>query len=99
MCCLFELLGLAAVTRINAAIRMGNSEKTMAEMMNPEAQLPEVYAFAADLYQKELATLQQQSHDGNLTHLELSVAVEMFSSVALINRALDSGDVSTVWKQ
>lgn len=36
---------------------------------------------------------------GNLTHPELSVAVEMLSSVALINRALDSGDVNTVWKQ
>lgn len=42
---------------------MGDAEKTVAEMMNPEAQLPEVYAFAANLYQKELATLQQQSHD------------------------------------
>lgn len=78
---------------------MGDAEKTVAEMMNPEAQLPEVYAFAANLYQKELATLQRQSHDGNLTHAELSVAVEMLSSVAVINRALDSGDVSTVWKQ
>ncbi|KAM9275761.1 ras GTPase-activating-like protein IQGAP1 [Morus bassanus] len=90
---------LAAVTRINSAIRMGDAEKTVAEMMNPEAQLPEVYAFAADLYQRELATLQQQSPEGNLTHPELSVAVEMLSSVALINRALDSGDVNAVWKQ
>ncbi|KAM9223892.1 ras GTPase-activating-like protein IQGAP1 [Leptosomus discolor] len=90
---------LAAVARINSAIRMGDAEKTVAEMMNPEAQLPEVYAFAADLYQRELATLQQQSPEGNLTHPELSVAVEMLSSVALINRALDSGDVNTVWKQ
>ncbi|NWH80514.1 IQGA1 protein, partial [Piaya cayana] len=90
---------LAAVARINSAIRMGDAEKTVAEMMNPEAQLPEVYTFAADLYQRELATLQQQSPEGNLTHAELSVAVEMLSSVALINRALDSGDVNTVWKQ
>ncbi|NXV48256.1 IQGA1 protein, partial [Uria aalge] len=90
---------LAAVDKINSAIRMGDAEKTVAEMMNPEAQLPEVYAFAADLYQRELATLQQQSPEGNLTHPELSVAVEMLSSVALINRALDSGDVNTVWKQ
>ncbi|NXF57950.1 IQGA1 protein, partial [Ciccaba nigrolineata] len=90
---------LAAVARINSAIRMGDAEKTVTEMMNPEAQLPEVYAFAADLYQRELATLQQQSPEGNLTHPELSVAVEMLSSVALINRALDSGDVNTVWKQ
>lgn len=36
---------------------------------------------------------------GKLTHPELSVAVEMLSSVALINRALDSGDKSMVWKQ
>ncbi|NXQ29970.1 IQGA1 protein, partial [Alaudala cheleensis] len=90
---------LAAVARINSAIRMGDAEKTVAEMMNSEAQLPEVYAFAADLYQRELATLQQQSPEGHLTHPELSVAVEMLSSVALINRALDSGDMNTVWKQ
>ncbi|NWX53433.1 IQGA1 protein, partial [Promerops cafer] len=90
---------LAAVAKINSAIRVGDAEKTVAEMMNPEAQLPEVYAFAADLYQRELATLQQQSPEGHLTHPELSVAVEMLSSVALINRALDSGDMNTVWKQ
>ncbi|NWV90188.1 IQGA1 protein, partial [Machaerirhynchus nigripectus] len=90
---------LAAVAKINSAIRMGDAEKTVAEMMNPEAQLPEVYAFAADLYQRELATLQQQSPEGLLTHTELCVAVEMLSSVALINRALDSGDMNTVWKQ
>ncbi|NWR91693.1 IQGA1 protein, partial [Furnarius figulus] len=90
---------LAAVARINSAIRMGDADKTVAEIMNPEAQLPEVYAFAADLYQRELGTLQQQSPEGNLTHPELSVAVEMLSSVALLNRALDSGDVNTAWKQ
>ncbi|XP_010224361.1 PREDICTED: ras GTPase-activating-like protein IQGAP1 [Tinamus guttatus] len=90
---------LAAVARINSAIQKGDADKTVAELMNQEAQLPEVYPFAAELYQRELATLQQQSSEGNLTHPELSVAVEMLSSVALINRALDSGDVSTVWKQ
>ncbi|XP_044300758.1 ras GTPase-activating-like protein IQGAP1 [Varanus komodoensis] len=90
---------LAAVGRINAAIRNGLSEKTVVELMNPEAQLPPVYPFAAELYQRELATLQQQSPDGSLTHPELSVAVEMLSSVALINRALDSGDINMVWKQ
>uniref|UniRef100_A0A8D0L962 IQ motif containing GTPase activating protein 1 n=1 Tax=Sphenodon punctatus TaxID=8508 RepID=A0A8D0L962_SPHPU len=90
---------LAAVARINTAIQKGVADKTMTELMSPEAQLPQVYPFAADLYQKELATLQQQSPDGNLTHPELSVAVEMLSSVALVNRALDSGDVNTVWKQ
>ncbi|XP_075773076.1 ras GTPase-activating-like protein IQGAP1 isoform X1 [Pelodiscus sinensis] len=90
---------LAAVARINSAIQMGVAENTVGELLNPEAQLPQVYPFAAELYQRELATLQQQSPDGNLTHPELSVAVEMLSSVALINRALDSGDMNTVWKQ
>ncbi|GAB1292261.1 Ras GTPase-activating-like protein IQGAP1 [Apodemus speciosus] len=90
---------LAAVAAINAAIQKGVAEKTVLELMNPEAQLPQVYPFAADLYQKELATLQQQSPEHSLTHPELTVAVEMLSSVALINRALESGDVNTVWKQ
>lgn len=52
---------LAAVERINAAIRAGVPEKTVEELMNPEAQLPTVYPEAADLYQKELSSLQQQS--------------------------------------
>lgn len=90
---------LAAVAAINAAIQKGIAEKTVLELMNPEAQLPQVYPFAADLYQKELATLQQQSPEHSLTHPELTVAVEMLSSVALINRALESGDMNTVWKQ
>ncbi|KAM9313158.1 ras GTPase-activating-like protein IQGAP1 [Gastrophryne carolinensis] len=90
---------MAAVVRINNAIRKGIPEETMQELMNPEAQLPEVYSFAQDLYQRELATLQQQSPEGNLSHSELSVAVEMLSSVALINRALDAGDANTVAKQ
>lgn len=81
---------LAAVAAINAAIQKGIAEKTVLELMNPEAQLPQVYPFAADLYQKELATLQQQSPEHSLTHPELTVAVEMLSSVALINRALES---------
>lgn len=90
---------LAAVVRINNAIRKDVAEETVQELMNPDAQLPDVYPFAQDLYQRELATLQQQSPEGNLTHPELSVAVEMLSSVALINRALDAGDVNTVGKQ
>lgn len=54
-------LVLKAVERINAAIRAGVPEKTVEELMNPDAQLPEVYPSAADLYQRELVSLQQQS--------------------------------------
>lgn len=52
---------LRAVERINVAIRKGEAEETVNELMNPDAQLPQVYPTAADLYQRELACLQQQS--------------------------------------
>uniref|UniRef100_A0A8C1G9W6 IQ motif containing GTPase activating protein 1 n=1 Tax=Cyprinus carpio TaxID=7962 RepID=A0A8C1G9W6_CYPCA len=90
---------LRAVERINAAIRKGVAEETVNELMNPDAQLPQVYPSAADLYQRELASLQQQSAEGSLSHPELLVAVEMLSSVVLINEALDVGDRAAVWKQ
>uniref|UniRef100_A0A3Q0S3J5 IQ motif containing GTPase activating protein 1 n=1 Tax=Amphilophus citrinellus TaxID=61819 RepID=A0A3Q0S3J5_AMPCI len=90
---------LKAVQHINDAIREGVPEKTVEELMNPDAQLPEVYPSAADLYQRELASLQQQSQEGNLTHPELLVAVEMLSSVVLMNEAMDVGDRAALWKQ
>lgn len=52
---------LRAVERINAAIRKGVAEETVNELMNPDAKLPQVYPSAADLYQRELSSLQQQS--------------------------------------
>lgn len=52
---------LKAVERINGAIRAGVPEKTVEELMNPDAQLPDVYPHAANLYQRELSSLQQQS--------------------------------------
>lgn len=55
---------------------MGDAEKTVTEMMNPEAQLPEVYAFAGDLYQRELATLQQQSPEVSTTFSLLEVGTD-----------------------
>lgn len=71
---------LKAVERINAAIRAGIPEKTVEELMNPEAQLPEVYPSAADLYQRELASLQQQSPE---------VSSEIYTIiVAFCNRTL-----------
>uniref|UniRef100_A0A7N6AAU0 IQ motif containing GTPase activating protein 1 n=1 Tax=Anabas testudineus TaxID=64144 RepID=A0A7N6AAU0_ANATE len=90
---------LKAVERINAAIRAGVPEKTVEELLNPDAQLPEVYPRAADLYQRELSSLQQQSPEGTLYHPELLVAVEMLSSVVLMNEALDVGDRGALWKQ
>uniref|UniRef100_A0A8C6WRL7 IQ motif containing GTPase activating protein 1 n=1 Tax=Neogobius melanostomus TaxID=47308 RepID=A0A8C6WRL7_9GOBI len=88
---------VAAVERINAAIRAGVPEKTVEELMNPEAQLPTVYPEAADLYQRELSSLQQQSPESALSHPELMVAVEMLSAVVLMNAALDRGDKAALW--
>uniref|UniRef100_A0A8C2Z9B1 IQ motif containing GTPase activating protein 1 n=1 Tax=Cyclopterus lumpus TaxID=8103 RepID=A0A8C2Z9B1_CYCLU len=88
-----------AVERINSAVRAGVPEKTVVELMNPDAQLPEVYPSAADLYQRELLSLQQQSPEGSLSHPELLVAVEMLSSVVLMNQAMDAGDRAALWKQ
>ncbi|KAF3686218.1 Ras GTPase-activating-like protein IQGAP1 p195 [Channa argus] len=90
---------LKAVERINAAIRAGVPEKTVDELMSPDAKLPEVYPRAADLYQRELSSLQQQSPEGLLSHPELLVAVEMLSSVVLMNEAMDAGDRTALWKQ
>uniref|UniRef100_A0A673C0J9 IQ motif containing GTPase activating protein 1 n=1 Tax=Sphaeramia orbicularis TaxID=375764 RepID=A0A673C0J9_9TELE len=97
--CIYVHLVLRAVERINAAIRAGVPEKTVEELMNPDAQLPEVYPSAADLYQRELSSLQQQSPEGSLSHPELLVAVEMLSSVVLMNEAMDVGDRAALWKQ
>uniref|UniRef100_A0A672HSN4 IQ motif containing GTPase activating protein 1 n=1 Tax=Salarias fasciatus TaxID=181472 RepID=A0A672HSN4_SALFA len=90
---------LKAVERINAAIRAGVAETTVQELMNPDAQLPEVYPSAADLYQRELYSLQQQSQEGSLSHPELLVAVEMLSAVVLMNQAMDVGDRAALWRQ
>lgn len=62
---------LRAVERINAAIRKGVAGETVNELMNSDAQLPQVYPTAADLYQRELASLQQQSPEVR-THLHMN---------------------------
>uniref|UniRef100_A0A8C3SSM1 IQ motif containing GTPase activating protein 3 n=1 Tax=Chelydra serpentina TaxID=8475 RepID=A0A8C3SSM1_CHESE len=84
-----------AVSRINASIRRGQATETARELTRPEAQLPEVFPFAAQLYQRELSLLQRQHPQ--LGQEELYVAVEMLSAVALINRALEAGDVYGFW--
>uniref|UniRef100_A0A8C0IZ61 IQ motif containing GTPase activating protein 3 n=1 Tax=Chelonoidis abingdonii TaxID=106734 RepID=A0A8C0IZ61_CHEAB len=86
-----------AVSRINASIRRGEATETAGELMSPEAQLPEAFPFAAQLYQHELSLLQQHHPQGELGQEELYIAVEMLSAVALIDRALEAGDVYGFW--
>uniref|UniRef100_UPI00398E9324 ras GTPase-activating-like protein IQGAP3 n=1 Tax=Pristiophorus japonicus TaxID=55135 RepID=UPI00398E9324 len=93
-----HLCTMQAVARINAAVRQGFPGETLKELMNSSAKLPDVYLFAAGLYQRELAALQQQKAQGELSQEELYVAVEMLSAVALIDRALEAGDVGAFWR-
>ncbi|KAK1205473.1 IQGA3 protein, partial [Pygoscelis papua] len=88
---------LQAVSRINAAIRRGMPAETLEAVMDPAAQLPNVYPLAAPLYQRQLALLQRQHPRGELVQEELFVAVEMLSAVALVNRALDARDPDGLW--
>uniref|UniRef100_A0AAQ4QKE4 IQ motif containing GTPase activating protein 2 n=1 Tax=Gasterosteus aculeatus aculeatus TaxID=481459 RepID=A0AAQ4QKE4_GASAC len=87
---------LEAVAAINTAVRLGNAEETVEQLMNPEAQLPIVYQSAANLYQAELFSLQLQGGRSGLSHEELSVAVEMLSAVAVLNEVLDTKDPQAV---
>ncbi|XP_044529655.1 ras GTPase-activating-like protein IQGAP3 [Gracilinanus agilis] len=91
-----ELAMLQAVGRINRAIRRGLAADTVKELMCPEAQLPEVYPFAASMYQQELTLIQRQQ-ERELAQEELFVALEMLSAVALINRYLEAGDAGGFW--
>lgn len=81
-----------AVCKINEAVRRGEARQTVRALMNPDAHLPDVYPFAAELYQRELAPLQRQCPQAELQQEELYVAVEMLSAVALVNQALEVRD-------
>ncbi|NXK69641.1 IQGA3 protein, partial [Sylvietta virens] len=88
---------LQAVGRINAAVRHGVPAETLEALMDPSAQLPDVHAPAAPLYQHQLALLQRQHPRGELAQEELFVAVEMLSAVALVNQALDARNTNRLW--
>ncbi|NWZ45088.1 IQGA3 protein, partial [Brachypodius atriceps] len=88
---------LQAVGRINAAVRQGMPAETLEALMDPAAQLPDVHAPAALLYQHQLALLQCQHPQGELAQEELFVAVEMLSAVALVNQALDARNPNRLW--
>uniref|UniRef100_A0ABM5FTN1 Ras GTPase-activating-like protein IQGAP2 isoform X1 n=1 Tax=Pogona vitticeps TaxID=103695 RepID=A0ABM5FTN1_9SAUR len=85
---------LIAVDNINTAIRNCDPSKTVAALMKPEAQLPDVYPSAATVYQTELFNLQQQNAVNYLAHDELAIAVEMLSAVVLLNQALQSKNIA-----
>ncbi len=81
MCVCVCVSVLQAVEKINAAIKKGVAEETVNELMNPDAQLPQVYPSAADLYQRELTSLQQQSAEVKTltsTQFQLTLSLWLF---------------------
>lgn len=58
--CVYLCAVQQAVSKINEAVRRGEARQTVRALMNPDANLPDVYPFAAELYQRELAPLQHQ---------------------------------------
>uniref|UniRef100_A0A8D3DKF4 IQ motif containing GTPase activating protein 3 n=1 Tax=Scophthalmus maximus TaxID=52904 RepID=A0A8D3DKF4_SCOMX len=83
----------AAVQRVNASLRHGDPRQTVSCLMTSDLQLPQVFPAAAALYHRELKLLQRQSPQGELQQEELFVAVEMLSAVALINQAMEAGNL------
>ncbi|KAM7421703.1 hypothetical protein PAMA_015717 [Pampus argenteus] len=83
----------AAVQCVNASLRHSDPRHTVSCLMTSDLQLPEVFPFAATLYHRELQLLQRQTAQGELQQEELFVAVEMLSAVALINQAVEAGNL------
>uniref|UniRef100_A0A7N6B4G1 IQ motif containing GTPase activating protein 3 n=1 Tax=Anabas testudineus TaxID=64144 RepID=A0A7N6B4G1_ANATE len=81
----------AAVQSVNASLRSSDPRHTVSCLMTSDLQLPEVFSFAATLYHRELQQLQGRA--GELQQEELFVAVEMLSAVALVNQALEAGNL------
>ncbi|TNN02041.1 hypothetical protein fugu_009528 [Takifugu bimaculatus] len=82
-----------AVQNLNASLRLDDARRTVSCLMVAELQLPEVFPFAATLYHDELKVLQRRAPQGEMQQEELFVAVEMLSEVALINQALEVGQL------
>ncbi|XP_026227186.1 ras GTPase-activating-like protein IQGAP3 [Anabas testudineus] len=83
----------AAVQSVNASLRSSDPRHTVSCLMTSDLQLPEVFSFAATLYHRELQQLQGRAAQGELQQEELFVAVEMLSAVALVNQALEAGNL------
>ncbi|KAK7886190.1 hypothetical protein WMY93_025811 [Mugilogobius chulae] len=80
-----------ALLKLNQSLQGSDPRLTLSALMNPALDLPSVLPSAARLYHCELQQIQKQSPQGALLQEELFVAVEMLSSVAVINEALEAG--------
>uniref|UniRef100_A0AAV2MF34 Ras GTPase-activating-like protein IQGAP3 n=1 Tax=Knipowitschia caucasica TaxID=637954 RepID=A0AAV2MF34_KNICA len=80
-----------ALLKLNQCLQGSDARLTVSTLMSPVLELPPVLPTAASLYHTELQQLQRQSPQGALQQEELFVAVEMLTSVAVINEALEAG--------
>uniref|UniRef100_A0A3B4A6C2 Uncharacterized protein n=1 Tax=Periophthalmus magnuspinnatus TaxID=409849 RepID=A0A3B4A6C2_9GOBI len=80
-----------ALLKLNQCLQGSDPRLTLSSLMSPVLDLPPVLPSAARLYHSELQQIQRQSPQGALQQEELFVAVEMLTSVAVINEALEAG--------
>ncbi|MGH0167002.1 UNVERIFIED_CONTAM: hypothetical protein FKN15_011768 [Acipenser sinensis] len=90
---------LNSLETVDRALRGGDEAALYDALRSQALGLRRLQPDNKDWYLKQLSSDREAKEQGSLTHPELLVAVEMLSSVALINRALDTGDRQAVWKQ
>ncbi|CAH1797463.1 unnamed protein product [Owenia fusiformis] len=83
-----EQLKCDAIAKINVALESGDPMQTLQALQNPHAQLPQVFDFAAPLYQDEFFNI--KSEKGNeLEYAEILGGVKVLSAIGKINKAVD----------
>ncbi|XP_072316674.1 ras GTPase-activating-like protein IQGAP3 [Eucyclogobius newberryi] len=80
-----------ALLKLNQCLKGSDPSLTLSSLMSPVLDLPPVLPSAYRLYHSELQQIQRHGPQGALLHEELFVAVEMLTSVAVINEALEAG--------
>lgn len=80
-----------AIDNINKMLKKGDAKWTLTALQNPEACLPPVYEFAAELYQEEFTCIRNESRS-DLIYEELNGGIIVLSLVANINLCVEAGD-------
>nr|KAG5685671.1 hypothetical protein BaRGS_014478 [Batillaria attramentaria] len=85
-----------AVKAINGAIESQDATQLLKALQNSNAQLPQVYDFAAPLYLEELVSIKSEKGE-ELDYDEIAAALTVLNAVAAINQAVDAGDATTTY--
>ncbi|KAH3833286.1 hypothetical protein DPMN_106592, partial [Dreissena polymorpha] len=79
-----------AVTSVNTSIDTRDVPLLMKTLQHPKSQLPECYEFAGTLYMAEFISMKEEKNE-DLNYDEMYGAVKVLSSIAKINRCVDTG--------